>query len=329
MATKKFFILIICILSALNIKAEVYEGNCGDGTVRYHLDTDTGVLKITGKGRMWNELKASNVFWYSQRSYIKNIEISEGVTSIGEYAFYECSKITSITIPNSVTSIEDYAFSRCSNLTSVNIPYGVTSIGGWAFAECSKLTSISIPSSVKTIGIWAFAECSKLTSISIPNSVTSIGGYAFYRCSNLTSVNIPYGVTSIGGWAFAECSKLTSFSIPSSVKTIGYQALSGCNELLDVYCYARKTPTMEDDVFKNSGIQFATLYVPELSVNGYKVTDPWSKFGNVLPLEGNEPIPEPEPEYKRGDVNGDGKIGTPDIMYIVNYMLNGKFPDEK
>ena len=91
----------------------------------------------------------------------------------------ENTKITDLIIPNSVTSIGDYAFCDCSGLTSVTIPNSVTSIGNSAFYRCSGLTSVTIPNSVTSIGDWAFQNCSGLTSVTIPNSVTSIGGRAF------------------------------------------------------------------------------------------------------------------------------------------------------
>ena len=131
--------------------------------------------------------------------------IPDSVTSIGWYAFRDCSSLTSITIPNSVTSIEGSAFEGCSSLKSITIPNSVTSIGIGAFEGCSSLTSITIPNSVTEIGEWTFSGCSSLTSITIPNSVTSIGREAFYGCSSLTSITIPNSVTSIGHGAFGGC----------------------------------------------------------------------------------------------------------------------------
>ncbi|MGN0624339.1 MAG: leucine-rich repeat domain-containing protein, partial [Oscillospiraceae bacterium] len=96
------------------------------------------------------------------------------VTSIGGYAFEDCTSLTSITIPNSVTSIGSNAFNYCTSLTSITIPNSVTSIGGGAFNTCTSLTSITIPNSVTSIGYSAFENCTSLTSITIPNSVTSI-----------------------------------------------------------------------------------------------------------------------------------------------------------
>ena len=91
-------------------------------------------------------------------------------------------------IPNSVTSIGEWAFGDCSSLTSITIPNSVTSIGDDAFVWCSALTSVTIGNSVTSIGYRAFGGCSSITSITIPNSITRIGDAAFYSCSSLTSV---------------------------------------------------------------------------------------------------------------------------------------------
>lgn len=128
---------------------------------------------------------------------------------------------TSYKIPDGVTSIDDSAFLNCTKLTSIEIPDSVTDIGFSSFEGCSKLTTIKLPKSVKTIGFGAFNECSGLTSVEIPNSVTSIDSWAFCECSNLTDITIPDSVTTINEGAFDRCSSLTSIKIPSSVKTIG------------------------------------------------------------------------------------------------------------
>lgn len=117
------------------------------------------------------------------------IKFKTDVTSIGEWAFQNCTGLTSITIPNSVTSFGRYAFSGCSGLTSITIPNSITSIGSYAFSGCSKLSSIEILNNVTSIGQCAFEYCSGLSSVTIGNSVTSIGMTAFDGCTGLTSIS--------------------------------------------------------------------------------------------------------------------------------------------
>ena len=179
------------------------------------------------------------------------------VTSIGYYAFQNCSGLTGVTIPNSVTRIEGNAFSGCSGLTSINIPNSVTSIGSSAFSGCSGLTSVTIPNSVTSIGRSAFSGCTgKLTincnipdasssynssfggslfhQVSIGSNVTTIGNYTFYNCSSINTLSLPTSLESIGQAAFYGCSSLKNVNIPNSVTSIGSSAFSGCSGLTSV-----------------------------------------------------------------------------------------------
>ena len=193
---------------------------------------------------------------------LTTIEIADGVTSIGNYAFDDCKALTSIEIPDSVTNIGDRAFSGCKALTSIEIPNSVTSIGYRAFEGCEALTSIEIPNSVTRIGNYAFYGCSALTSIEIPNSVTSIRRYAFSGCileygeydnglylgnkenpyaflittksEDITTCSIKETCKVIGSDAFSGCAALTSIEIPNSVTEIGDGAFSGCTGLTSI-----------------------------------------------------------------------------------------------
>ena len=158
-----------------------------------------------------------------------NVEYS--VTSIGSYAFYQCSGLTSVTIPNSIVSIGEAAFRECTGLTSISIPNSVTSIGKWGFDTCTGLTSLVIPNKLTSIEDMAFCGCSGLTSVTISNSVKSIKLNAFCGCTSLTSITIPYSVESIGMYAFGSCFGLTSVTIPNSVTSLGERAFERCSGL--------------------------------------------------------------------------------------------------
>ena len=169
------------------------------------------------------------------------------VTSIGNYAFDDCSGLTSVTIPNSVTSIGVGAFGSSTGLTSVTIPNSVTSIGDYAFYYCTGLTSVTIGNSVTSIGEGAFENCSNITivvwnakkgpsynfgsqvtSFTFGNEVEIIPAGLCNGMTNLTSVTIPNSVTSIGDGAFGRCTGLTSVTIPNSVTSIGSSAFEDC-----------------------------------------------------------------------------------------------------
>ena len=128
------------------------------------------------------------------RSNIKSISIPDCVTSIGNYAFYNCTSLTSITIPNSVTSIGTYAFYYCTSLTNIKLPNGIANIYNSTFYKCTSLTSITIPESVSTIGQYAFYLCTSLTSITILSKI-AIYEYAFSSCDSLNTVYY-YGTKS-------------------------------------------------------------------------------------------------------------------------------------
>ena len=185
--------------------------------------------------------KDSNPLCYANNLYLNGelvteleLVIPEGVTSIGNYAFYHCRVLTAITLPESVTSIGDGAFWGCISLTEITIPEGVTSIGEDAFGDCRGITEIVIPESVTSIGSYAFSSCSSLTSITLPESVASIGSYAFSYCSSLKAITLLEGVKSIGSYAFYNCESLTTITLPEGLKSIGSYAFQNCSSLYKV-----------------------------------------------------------------------------------------------
>ena len=236
-------------------------------------------------------------------SFGGDISIPYGVTSIGNYVFFDCTSLTSITISDGVTSIGDYAFAYCKSLTSVTVPDSVTSIGDNAFDGCKNLTSITIPDSVMSIGNNAFAYCSSLTSITVPDSVTRIGDHAFAFCYSLTSITIPDSVTSIENSTFFYCKSLTSITIPNSVRSIGDSAFNNCTSLRSItlpdsvtsigdnafyYCYCLTSITVKGELPPTGGRNMfldtnsAPIYVPAASVEAYKSAQYWNDYADRI-----------------------------------------------
>ncbi len=191
-----------------------------------------GKLTIGGSGDMPDFASADYQPWASIRSEITEVEIQDGVTSIGAYAFSNCTQLTELTIPNSVANIVSFAFYKCTGLSEITIPDGVTSIGDRSFRDCTGLVSVTIGSGIRELtGFWG---CSGIQEITIPNTVTSIGDNAFHGCTGLSEITIPNSVTIILDAAFYNCTGLVEIAIPDSVIDIGHEVFSGCMGLQNV-----------------------------------------------------------------------------------------------
>ena len=227
-------LLSLFLLMLLPMMAEAYDAQIGRIYYDFNKDAKTATVTYYDGGSDNQNAYSGTI---NIPATVEYRGVTYDVTSIGWYAFINCSDLTSVTIPNSVTSIGQYAFYGCSGLTSIKVEAGNTvydsrdNCNAIIKTETNELFSgcknTVIPNSVKSIGWNAFYGCSGLTSITIPNSVTSIGDDAFEGCSGLTSITIPNSVTSIGSRAFEGCNGLTSITIPNSVTSIGYDAFRG------------------------------------------------------------------------------------------------------
>ena len=252
--------------ACLGAPAQFNYSDNGDGTV-----TVTG---YTGRSEHVDiphhlgryKVRAIGTWAFNENSNIKSLTLPESITSIGDLAFENCSRLAHIDFDNNLTNIST-SFGG-SALTSVRIPKGVISIDG-SFWSCLDLENVTIPASVSRIEN-DFYYCLNLQSITVdrrnsayssadgvlfnkdqtelilcpagksgiynsPDTVTSIGEDAFAWCGDLTGIVLPEGVTNIGYASFFSCSGLTNITIPASVTTIDDWTFAQCNNLNALY----------------------------------------------------------------------------------------------
>jgi hypothetical protein len=229
--------------------------SCGDNCGAY----TTGLwgaytLNISGTGAMNNYSSRSDVPWNSYNSYVRSINISEGITNIGDNAFNNYYLVNSaIEIPSTVTTIGNNAFRDMGLVTGLTIPDYVTSIGNYAFAGIHNVTgTLNIPSSVTSIGNGAFYDMTGVTGLTIPDSVTNIGAIAF-NGTKITSATIPDSVTNLGLGAFSS-TKVTSLAIPDSLTSIDDRLFSYAplNELIIPDSWGDEGFIISDSLFQDT-----------------------------------------------------------------------------
>ena len=288
-------ILVLCmVFSLLPVDALADEmassDNCGEKLTWAFND---GILTITGTGNMYNYSSSyyggesvTTAPWRQYYKSIKSVVVEDGVTSIGNYAFYNCTGLASVDLPDSITSIGDCAFARCTSLTIENLPKSLQKLGGMAFADCTGLTKIEIPAALETVytklsgGNYRgpFYNCENLKEVTFEqgaktvandlfaesgverinwaDSITSVGNSAFYGCNNLTSVDLPESIKELRNRTFANCNNLMFINIPNTVTQIDADTFSGSENVV-IYCdydsYATLYAIEKGIAFKPSG----------------------------------------------------------------------------
>lgn len=185
-----------------------------------------GTLSIDGTGDMYDYSEDYLAPWNEHCLEITNVTISDGVTSIGSYAFCYCS-VKSITLPFGLKHIGSSAFFNCPNIQQINIPDSVEYIDPHAFSCCKGLHTVQLPALLTLISEELFAECDNLRNLSIPGTVIEIGANAFSKCTAFSLTGLPDGIKSIGAAAFEDCGSIESLELPKTLESIGEAAFGG------------------------------------------------------------------------------------------------------
>lgn len=211
------------------VKAAEGSGVCG-GDLRWEISwTNESTLTISGTGPMDDYSMPSKTPWYASRNAVTKIVIENGVTSIGDYAFYGFSNLKTIKIAKSVTSLGSYSISNCDSLTSVALPSNVESIGREAFSSCEAMESITVDSGNKSFssdinGVLFNNDKTELiyyptgayrTSYTVPDSVKVISDYAFSDLKYLSELNVGTGVEYLDIYSFSENISLERINVDS------------------------------------------------------------------------------------------------------------------
>lgn len=212
-------------------KSSIYKGKVGK--FKWTLDKRTGVLKLTGSGKLVDFIN-SEAPWKKHACYVKTLELPSKMTSVGANAFRDLYRITSVKLPSGVKALGSSAFSGCDSLKTVTLPEKLTEISSSAFYSCDSLTKINIPDKVTKIGSNAFEYCTSLTSITLGKGVEAIDSGAFGGCTKLKTVKLSQGIKTIGWWAFEYCESLESINLPNSLTELGLSVFRGCKKLKSI-----------------------------------------------------------------------------------------------
>ena len=184
-------------------------------------------------GVLFNKEK-TKLIAYPGGKIASSYTIPNGVTSIGDCAFYRCTSLTSVTIPNRVMSIGDRAFYRCTGLTSITIPDEVVSIGEGAFADCTSLASFNVSEDNKCFSsedgvlfnkdktrLEIYPQSDKKSEYTVPDGVTSINKYAFWQNKSLTILTLPTSIASLYGNVFGDLISLNKIIYKGTSEQLG------------------------------------------------------------------------------------------------------------
>ena len=176
----------------------------------WEFDEATGTLTVSGCEVLQNfsaDGRWTAPRWINHRKDVKHVIVADGITRIGNYAFYGMPNLQTVTLPNGLKEIGDCAFMDAKSLVSISFPASLEKICDGSFHNCEKLPEINLPEGLQHIGTGAFQSCRSLESLTIPASVTTLGLNVFWHCYNLKEVTILGSPTSMFR-TFCDCDNL-------------------------------------------------------------------------------------------------------------------------
>ncbi len=194
--------------------------------------------------------------WFGQARDIQMIQLPEGMTSVGDYAFMGCEGVTSIVIPESVTEIGECAFSQCRSLIFVDLGNNLQIIGEGAFQECESLPWINIPASVTEIRAKAFYRCYSMIAGNTPETVKVLGESVFSYCTDMVRAVINAPIEELPSWTFYGCKSLSDVSLAPEIVSVGDYAFLFCENLSGIYTQGGKLETvhaLEESLYNKDG----------------------------------------------------------------------------
>ena len=231
------------------------------GQLLWRYDPKDSSLTLSGTGAL-PDYPIGKAPWFEFNDQIDTLVLKEGVTRIGDYAFYNCTELTSVEIPEGVTYIGESAFACCQSLESVTIPGSVTEIGEGAFESCDSMMVLELASGLKCVGAFAFSECVALRELVLPNTVERIERSAFAGTMELHELVIPGNVQEIGDNAFNGCLQLSSLTLSEGIRVIEEMAFSNCSDLTKVLIPA-SVERLGDGVFSDCLAMTQIAVAPE------------------------------------------------------------------
>lgn len=217
---------------AVPTSAAETSGTCGNDL---SWSFENNRLTISGSGDMTDYNQVNMPPWHEFREEILYLTLPDGLTSVGNLAFYDCVNLTAVTIPATVTDIGKMAFCQCRNITILNLNSGLQSIGRSAFEQCEKLQDLRLPDTLTNLGYHAFYHCAALQYVTVPASVTDMGDGVFAQCSGLVQAKIEAPLAAVPSWTFYGCDQLASVILCADITAIGENAFSNCEKLNIVY----------------------------------------------------------------------------------------------